>query len=326
MIDSHIHVFSHKHIAADLHFGRHHLPAVAWAALRALAPLVEEASETVVARAVDAALDRVDDAPDLSGIADLIRLFYTHPADQIDVLQDAWRRHGIAGGLVLIPAVGDYRRATRDIVAAAKKHNNITVFAPFDCTDISGVAGVKIYPALEGPERVRRAVETACDRGLPIVAHCSSGGIRAAGVTQAQAGSRNAPWWVAEALHVGLRPRLVLAHAGGRDAWVRARITGAETAIDRILRDTMPGCLSEYPGAWVGVDTAYHEGMAASDYRTAQARMPAWYSGRVLVGSDWPLHLAEYSYGEWAAAARTAWGAYADDIERAECALIGGQK
>jgi len=313
MYDTHFHIFCRRHIDASIHFGRHEFSSALWPVVDILAKC-EKLNDAL--EAVDRIVDHLPVGVDISGALDVVRLFYMDPYDQLSYITSEWRKLGILGGFVLIPAIGDYRRATREITAAAHSFPEVRVFAPWDCSDIPGVSGIKLYPALEGYERVQKACYTAESKKMPIVAHCSPGGIRASGCSLAAAKARNSPWWLSEALHAGLSLRVVLAHAGGRDAWVRARITGAETAIDRILRDTMPG-LSEYPTSWVGVDTAYHEAQDADDYRLALSRLPGWYAGRVLPGSDWPLHMPEYSYQAWADATRRAWAGWDQDFSLA---------
>lgn len=313
MYDMHFHVFCRRHISASIHFGRHEFSSALWPVVDILAKC-EKLNDAL--ESVDRIVDHLPVGVDISGALDVVRLFYMDPYDQLCYITDQWRRLGILGGCVLIPAIGDYRRATREIAAAAHAFPEVRVFAPWDCADIPGVSGIKLYPALEGYDRVQKACYEAEARRLPIIAHCSPGGIRAADVSISAAEARNRPWWLSEALAAGMRQHVVLAHAGGRQSFVHNAIVGKETTIDRILRDTMPG-LSEYPTSWVGVDTAYHESQDADDYLLALSRLPGWYAGRVLPGSDWPLHLAEYSYQTWADTTRRAWAGWDPDFSLA---------
>jgi hypothetical protein len=41
--DTHVHLFSHRHIRSDLYFGRHHLPKWAWPLIRAISEVIDHA-------------------------------------------------------------------------------------------------------------------------------------------------------------------------------------------------------------------------------------------------------------------------------------------
>jgi hypothetical protein len=319
--DTHVHLFSHRHIKSDLYFGRHRLPRWAWPIIKAIHEVIDHAGDIVpdhVEALVETALAvfRLDD--DARRIGQLIRLFYTPVDQQLAHLQAEWTRLGIAGGYVLIPAVGDYRRATRDICAAAVQYDNVKVFAPWECAHLRGVFGIKYYPALSG----RQGIAEMGKMRLPIIAHCSGGGIRADGVTLAQARKYNRPGWVHDVVDVWPEARIVLAHGGGRAEFLKTLDTAKDTPIKNLLRNTSDFG-PDWPGAFVAMDTAFHEHQTRSDYMNAIAQMDGLARGRVLLGSDHPLMLSGQSYADWARDTREAWGWGLDEVEAARVRFEG---
>jgi len=282
------------------------------------ADVVPDELEDVVEFALK--LFRLDD--EAEGLREMIRVFYSSPAAQLAKLQKEWKELGISGGCVLIPQVGEYRKATEAITAAAAQYDNVRVFAPWACNHLPGVSGTKFYPALEGRDNVRQMLED----GLPMTVHCSPGGIRAAKYSESQAKALNRPGWVNDALELGIPFKVCLAHGGGRDGFVSFSMNqdepGRNYPIDNLLRDLCPG-MSERPDCRLFVDTAFHEHQSRADYKTAVMRLPGWWRGSVLLGSDWPLHLAKYSYAQWARETRAAWGEVLDEVRAAEVAFFG---
>ena len=319
--DTHCHIFSHRWINDDVYFGRHHLPAWAWEVIKAL----RAAAKGLQSLAPDHVGDLIETATwffrlqdDAHRIADLIGLFYMSPADQLARLRAAWKASGIAGGYVLIPAVGDYRRATREICAAVGDAADVRVFAPWQCVNEPGVFGVKYYPAVEG----RQALLEVARTHKPIIAHCSPGGIRKGQRSEAAERRDNAPGWVLDALEYNPRARIILAHGGNERAFLRACNPKLDVPIKNLIRDHGgPG--TEHPGAFIGVDTAFHEGVGSRQYRNTWHNTDALLIGHVLIGSDWPLHLPKYAYGDWANWAHYTFGNGLDDIEAARVAFEG---
>jgi hypothetical protein len=325
-MDSHIHIFSHEFMDGGIYFGERGLP-------RSVVMLAIRVGEYL--RTVDVVPDEIEDVVDFAlklfrlddeaeGIREMIRVFYSSPAAQLARLQKAWKELGISGGCILIPQVGEYRKATEAITAAAAGMDNVKVFAPWTCNYLPGVSGTKLYPALQGRENIRQMIED----GLPMAVHCSGGGIRAPKYSESEAVALNRPGWVNDALELGEPFRICLAHAGGRRAFVDWALNqdrpGFNFPIDNLLRELCPG-MSEYPECRLFVDTAFHEHQSREDYRTAVMRLPGWWRGSVLLGSDWPLHLAEYSYSQWAEETRAAWGEVIDEVQAAERAFFGGE-
>lgn len=319
--DTHVHIFSHRWINDDVYFGRHHLPAWAWPVIKALRAAAHGAAHWIpddVTSIIETALDvfRLDD--DARRVLDMIELFYLPASTQLDRLRAHWRAAGIAGGYILIPAVGDYRRATREICAAVGDASDVRVFAPWQVSNDPGVFGVKFYPALEG----RAVVPQVVGCGRPIIAHCSHGGIRRGQRSEAVERRDNAPDWVLDALEYNPRARIVLAHGGGEWAFLRACDPAKDVPIKNLIRDHGgPG--TEHPGAWIGADVAFHEGIGRSRYTERWLGTDALMVGHVLTGSDWPLHLPKYTYATWASRARYTFGAGLDDIEAARGTFEG---
>lgn len=285
MRDEHCHVFDPRTLD-DFFWRRWRVPA---SVLRAIG-YIRDAIDTSVAVA-PAQVERALRATGiLGGWADLLRTVYAPPITQVRAILQAWDAAGITGGCILVPAIGDARDLTARVVGAIQvlgAADRVRVYAPVGA-QMAGVYGVKLYPSLE-PDA---AIQNALASGRPIVAHYGPGGVRAPGVTRAQARRRNGVQWLADALQDGWRGTVVLAHGAGH--------TAQDGPIDRLLRDTCPG-VSDYPGADVRVDTAYVWPVRAT-------ALPPWWSGRVVVGSDYPLHLPQYAYADWARAARRVWG------------------
>lgn len=319
--DTHCHIFSHRWINDDVYFGRHHLPAWAWPVIKALRAAAHGAKHWIpddVTSIIETALDVFHLDDDARRILDMIELFYLPASTQLSRLRAHWRAAGIAGGYILIPAVGDYRRATREICAAVGDASDVRVFAPWQVCDEPGVYGVKYYPAVEG----RRVLSEVVECGRPIIAHCSPGGIRRNARNAAAEQRDNAPGWVLDALGYDTHARIILAHGGNERAFLRGCNPKLDAPIKNLIRDHGgPG--TENPWAFIGVDTAFHEGMGSARYRNAWADTDALMVGHVLIGSDWPLHLPKYDYATWARRARHTFGAGLDDIEAARVAFEG---
>jgi hypothetical protein len=319
--DTHCHIFSHRWINDDVYFGRHRVPG--WAG--SLLPMLRDAAKglkSLIPDDIELAIETTVEAfhldDDARRIAEIIGLFYMSPADQIERLRAMWRANGISGGYILIPAVGDYRRATREITAACAAYDDIKVFAPWQCADEPGVYGVKYYPALDGRACLPQVV--GCHK--PIIAHCSPGGIRKGQRSESAERADNAPGWVHDALALNPKARITLAHGGGERAFLRACNPKFDTPVKNLIRDHGgPG--TEHPDAWIGVDTAFHEGVGLPWYKSPWMVTDATMIGHVLIGSDWPLHLPLYSYSTWARRARYTFGAGLDNIDAARVAFEG---
>jgi uncharacterized protein len=85
-----------------------------------------------------------------------------------------------------------------------------------------GCRGIKLYPALgylPTDERLFPVYEFAQERGLPVIAHCSPGGIRARGLNHAQAAALCHPEHYRAVAEAFPRLRACLAHYGGYPEW-----------------------------------------------------------------------------------------------------------
>lgn len=302
LYDNHMHVINEATTPPEIAAGRWEISRAEMSAIMAMSHLL---------RGIDWP-DEIDAAAGLLGeilghlprvrrIRELVALYFMSTEQQIKLIRKMLRVNGVAGAnVLLIP--GTSARGIREVLAACAG-TELRVFVPWPYADREGVAGIKHYPSLKGGQW-QSCVDTACALDLPIISHCSPGGVRDPDISEAAARGLNTPGrWLDE---VRDRPiRLCLAHAGG-NSWARnlarKRIPTPWT-LDYMMREACP------PTEWAGrlwVDTAFHDDQGTDRYRRAVAKAGAPW--RVLWGSDWPLHLPSWSYAQACDWGRAYWG------------------
>lgn len=96
--------------------------------------------------------------------------------------------------------------------------------------------GIKIYPNMDycpDDKRLLRVYEVCVERNVPVVAHCSPGGVYAYGLTEDQRRERSQPWnYMKVYENKNLKDlRMCLAHFGGAEEWekhIKSRADGAD--------------------------------------------------------------------------------------------------
>lgn len=89
-----------------------------------------------------------------------------------------------------------------------------------------GCRGVKLYPALgylPTDERLQPVYAFTQEAGVPVITHCSPGGIRARGLTHAQAAELCHPRHYRAVAEAFPQLRICLAHYGGYQEWAAYR-------------------------------------------------------------------------------------------------------
>jgi predicted TIM-barrel fold metal-dependent hydrolase len=91
------------------------------------------------------------------------------------------------------------------------------------CIDDLGFRGLKLYPRLgfapDHPVLMDEVYPMLAERGLPVISHCSRGGVTGRGVTRARADRYSAPAAFEPVLTAFPGLRVCLAHFGGMDDW-----------------------------------------------------------------------------------------------------------
>lgn len=310
----HGHFFTEKTIPAEFYFGRHGLSKGAMKLITMLLSWVEKNGipndvEDIIGIAEKfLPLFKLDD--DWSRLKELIRMYYM-PMDKLvayysdTVLPNA----GIDEMCVLIPNFQDNQtRNAVDIICACTKGNpKFKIFAPVEYVNRDDVAGVKYYPALEGPPD-KMDWKGVSDTGKGVITHCSPGGVRNRRFPAELAKRYNAPGrWMPALQECPLR--VCLAHAYGRKAFVYwftegKMKPGVNWPVDNMVR-SFDGI--EYPGK-VFVDIAFHEDQDHADYRKAISNIDGRFSRSLIFGIDDPLTNMQYPVSTAASWFRNVWG------------------
>ncbi|NCC53384.1 MAG: hypothetical protein EOM20_19530 [Spartobacteria bacterium] len=300
--DNHMHIINEATTPPEVAAGRWKINRSEMKAImavsRALRGIDWPDEVDMAAEIVDRVLGFV--SPKYRRIRHLIALYFMSTEKQVRLVRKMLRSNGVAGANVLL-VPGTPARGVREVLGCCAG-TELGVFVPYEWADEDGVSGIKHYPSLlRGP--YMQAADAACALDLPIISHCSPGGIRDPGVTAARAKYLNAPERWLEILRD--RPiRLCLAHGGGGKwaTWMAGPQTELWT-MDYMMREACP------PTDWAGrlwIDTAFHENQGSDQYKRAVARAGAPW--RVRWGSDWPLHLPEWSYSQACDWGRAYWG------------------
>lgn len=303
LYDNHIHVINESTTPPEIAAGRWDISRDEMRAIMAMAHLMRG---TDWPDEIDAAADIVDHMlcmiPRYRRIRQLVALYFMSTEQQVRLIRRMLASNGVKGANVLLipgtPSQGVFE------VLAACAGTELRVFVPWPMADRDGVSGVKHYPSLQGGQW-RQCADTACALDLPVVSHCSPGGVRASGASKSKAKNLNLPCHWLEILRD--RPiRLCLAHGGGTGAF-RQAVTGSEAqSVKTMQYMALNACP---PTEWAGrlrIDTAFHDGQGTDAYKRAVMRASAPW--RVLWGSDWPLHLPSWSYATACEWGRVYWG------------------
>jgi len=277
--------------------------------VRRLNALPEPVDEML--RVVDQVLDAVPwTSQRWQGVKELLRLYVLPTRKAVQHLYRHLDAHHVRLACLLVPdspgltlsALSTLVRAVHD--EAQMHFCSLHVFIPtrfWGSFKPGYVTGVKAYPSMEC--YFTTSGETPNIKGypdlppeVPIISHCSPGGIRVAKATESYARKMNEPGQWSDLLH-DRKMRLCLAHAGGVDRMLRWLLEGqfepgANWSLDNMLRDSCPG-MSEVPGE-LWVDVAFHERMFEEDYAEAIGHASPWW--KFIPATDYPLHLPYHSY------------------------------
>ena len=302
LYDNHIHVINPATTPPALAAGRFDLSRAEMSMVLFLSRFIDS---DLLPDTLEGALEVVDDVLKMYSskwrrLRTLLALWNMSIEKQVKLISRMLKMNGVAGGNILLlpgtPAAAIYE------TIGACDGSLLRVFVPWIHANIPGVAGIKHYPSLQGGQWLQCA-DTACALDLPVISHCSPGGVRASGMGKREAVTLNQPGKWLEIVRD--RPiRLCLAHGGG-GKWAKRLASNhyhADT-LDYMTREAHP------PTEWGGrlwVDTAFHDGQGTDAYR--RAVMAAGAPWRVLWGSDFPFHLSGWSYQQAAARGRCYWG------------------
>jgi uncharacterized protein len=161
------------------------------------------------------------------------------------------------------------------------------------CIEELGFRGLKLYPRLgfapDHPVLMAEVYPLLEARSLPVVSHCSRGGVTGRGITAAQADAMSAPQAFIPVLRAFPRLRVNLAHFGGSADWqahVNDGMAPGREAGNWMLtiRDMIVN--GDYPGLWTDISYTLFETEAYLPFlklMMADVRI----AGRVLFGSDY---------------------------------------
>ncbi|MCC6304398.1 MAG: amidohydrolase [Rhodobacteraceae bacterium] len=169
------------------------------------------------------------------------------------------------------------------------------------CVEDLGFRGLKLYPRLGYPPDhpvLMAEVYPYCVRhGLPVISHCSRGGVRGRGVSRAEADRWSAPQAFVPVLDAFPGLRVCLAHFGGQADW-RAYVEDGlspddpaegernwQVAIRRMITAGDGRGGRRFPGLWTDVSYTlfeFEEFVPFLRLFLEDARL----AGRVLFGSD----------------------------------------
>ena len=300
--DNHIHIINEATTPPEVAAGRF---AISKAEMKVIMGAAKVLRAVDWPDEIDAAASLVDTIlgaiPRYRRIRELIALYFMSSEKQVALIRKMLRQNGVAGANVLIVPGASYWAITE--ILALCKDTELKVFVPWQYADMCWVAGVKFYPSLQ-PDEHRKAASVACALGLPIIAHCSPGGVRLPRMSVRDAKYQNAPERWLEIVR-DMPIDLCLAHGGG-SSWASNMISGKMERtwpLAYMMREACP------PTDWAGrlwIDTAFHEDQDEPYYKRAVTLAGAPW--RVLWGSDWPLHLPFWSYRKAAAWGRAYWG------------------
>lgn len=308
----HVHLFTARHVPR-----RYPHPAVAW--IRRVPAVIGAAARLArLAGAVETA----------EGLGRLRRFAAVCRAGgQADMLAAILRQYPAGTRFVVLPvdlaagghgpAAADIRAQHDELAALARDPRHAGRIIPFAtlfpgrpgavdefrrCVEELGFRGLKLYPRLghapDHPELMERVYPYCAGHGLPVISHCSKGGVRGRGISPAAADRFSAPQAFLPVLDAFPGLRVCLAHFGGQQDWAAyadeglcpddpaaAQAANWQVAIRRMITATDAAGNRRHPGLWT--DISYT--LFAFDAFVPFLRLfleDARLADRVLFGSD----------------------------------------
>lgn len=176
-------------------------------------------------------------------------------AEQHDELNELARRDGYLGKVIPFASIHPDRPGAFAEVERA--------------IDRLGFRGLKLYPRLgfppDHPVLMDKIYPFLQERNLPVMTHCSRGGVRGQGVNTYRADRYTEPTAFAPVLRAFPELRVCLAHFGGQADWRDYVDKGIDPADPDAARENwqmmireMIGC-GEYPNLWTDISyTLFH--------------------------------------------------------------------
>lgn len=161
------------------------------------------------------------------------------------------------------------------------------------CIEVLGFRGLKLYPRLgfapDHPLLMAEVYPLLEARGLPVVSHCSRGGVTGRGIARAEADAFSAPQAFLPVLRAFPRLRVNLAHFGGAEDWrafVEEGVLPGQEADNWLvtIRDMIAS--GAYPGLWTDISYTLFETEAYLPFLKLMLADPR-IARRVLFGSDY---------------------------------------
>jgi predicted TIM-barrel fold metal-dependent hydrolase len=131
------------------------------------------------------------------------------------------------------------------------------------CIEELGFRGLKLYPRLgfapDHPVLMEHVYPLLAERGLPVMSHCSRGGVSGRGVTPARATSVSDPAAFIPVMRAFPGLRVCLAHFGGMDDWRAYVQDGIDPRDERARRGNWQVAIrdmigsGEFPNLWTDI-------------------------------------------------------------------------
>lgn len=307
----HIHTFTARHVPR-----RYPHPAVAWirhvpVVIGGLAALARFAGRAETAQQLDRLrrFNRAGMAPSQRAVFESILPHYPGNTRFVVLPMDmALIGHG--------PVRADIREQHDELAALARDPRHAARVIPFAtifpdrpgaadefrrCVEDLGFRGLKLYPRLgyapDHPVLMSQVYPYCVERGLPVVSHCSRGGVRGAGIPPARADAWSAPQAFLPVLRAFPDLRVCLAHFGGLADWEayveqglnpddpEAGARNWQVAIRRMIAAKAADGSPRWPGLWTDISYTVFQFEDYVPFLKLFLEDPA-IRARVLFGSD----------------------------------------
>ena len=288
IISIHTHITPHDLIDAEISFGRY-----------GVSPKMVDIFVDLYKAIGIGAIKHIEDileevyGKDIN-IAEFARNFFTSIENAEERLIKDMDEAGISKAVVLDVLTSDYEIKHSDRLIRFTSEYYMRDLMKKNDGDYGPVpVGIKSYPKMRGIP-TDEILEMAQDFKVPIVAHCSKGGIHG---NQTAAASNKlaspAQWAIALEKYPGLI--VCLAHAGGCTDFVNYWTDGTSGWMKDIYT-----LMTTYP--FVYVDVSYHDMAVHNPDRYFSALKKAIHSeigNRIMFGDDRPFMLVEYNLKQW---------------------------